>query len=206
MDSALVRALLNEDAHVIEREPLYQLAIDARGFLDSSKQVVPDQGGSVPDPLMQRAADIQGVSPDLTIKLLDRIGAAAVPDVDTIIEYKLKRAEVALQPAGLMTLRTARIFAWIRVHERTSMRVLFDDEVTIALAGTIVAAEASSVGSPWDTYPDGYMLREKSNDRAIKSQEVEVVPDASAPAVPPAPTPATPEKGPASLIKGLFGG
>lgn len=208
MDSALVRALLNEDAHVIEREPLYQLAIDARGFLDSSKQVVPDQGGSVPDPLMQRAADIQGVSPDLTIKLLDRIGAAAVPDVNTVIEYKLKRAEVALQPAGLLTLRTARIFAWIRVHERSTMRVLFDDEVTIELAGTIVAAEASSVGSPWDTYPDGYMLREKSNDRAIKSQEINVVPAVpdAAPSVPQAPAPAAPETGPASLIKGLFGG
>lgn len=208
MDSALVRALLSEDAEVLEREPLYQLAIDARGFVDSSKQVVPDQGGKVPDPLMQRAADAQGVSPDLTIKLLDRIGAAAVPDVDAVIEYKLKRAEVALQPAGLMMLRTARIFAWVRVHERSTMKVLFDDEVTVELGGTIVAAEASSVGSPWDTYPDGYMLREKSTDRAIKSQEIDVVPAVpdAAPTAPQAPAPAAPETGPASLIKGLFGG
>jgi len=192
MDSALVRALLNENAEVLEREPLYQLAIDARGFLDSSKQVVPDQGGKVPDPLMQRAADAEATSPDLTIKLLDRIGAAAVPNVETVIEYKLKRAEVALQPAGLMLLRTARIFAWVRVHERSTMKVLFDDEVTVELGGTIVAAEASSVGSHWDTYPDGYMLRERSNDRAIQSQKVEVVPalPEAAPTAPPAPTPA----------------
>jgi hypothetical protein len=207
MDGSLVQALLEADANVYEREPLFQLAIDARGFIDSSKQVVPDQGGKVPEALMQRAADVQGVSPDLTLKLLDRIGTAAVPDVEAVIEYKLKRAEVALLPAGAMVIRTARIFAWVRVHERSTMRILFDGDVAVELGGTIVAADASSVGSPWDAYPDGYMLREKSKDRAIESIDVEPAKAADPDAVPaPAAPPAAVPDSPGALLKGLFGG
>ncbi|MFZ9690117.1 MAG: hypothetical protein ACO3DS_09805, partial [Phycisphaerales bacterium] len=112
----------------------------------------------------------------------------------------------ALVQAGALVLRTARIFAWVRVHERASMRILFDGEVPVELGGTIVAAEASSVGSPWDTYPDGYMLRQGSTDRAIEAIEKQPAQEGEPGAVQEA-TPASPiPDSPAGLIKGLFGG
>ena len=179
MDSSLVSALLDEGATVLEREPLYQHVIDARGFVDASQVVVPDQGVA---------------------------GGIPAPNADVVLDYKLKRAEVKVSPAGLMMVRTARIFAWIRVHDRKSMQILFDGDVTVSIGGTIAAAESAAAGLPWDSYPDGFMIREVREDKAVESVEiVPVQPAAPAAAVPAAPALPTKEEGVGGMLKGLFG-
>jgi hypothetical protein len=152
------------------------------------------------------------------MKLLDRMGASAVPDVDVVIEYKLKRAEVNVIPAGAMVLRTARIFAWVRVHDRRTMEILFDDAVEVSIGGTIARSESTGGGTSWDSYSDGFMLRSGSTDKAIEAIEVkevvteEVIEKAEAPSVSPA-SPATQpvsemktETGVGGMLKGMFGG
>ena len=218
MDGTLVRTLLAAGADVYEREPLFQHAIDARGFVDASTTVVPDQGGRVPDTLLSTVADGNNADAALTMKLLDRMGASAVPDVDVVIEYKLKRAEVNVIPAGAMVLRTARIFAWVRVHDRRTMEILFDDAVEVSIGGTIARSESTGGGTSWDSYSDGFMLRSGSTDKAIEAIEVkevvteEVIEKAEAPSVSPA-SPATQpvsemktETGVGGMLKGMFGG
>ena len=226
MDGALVSTLLGVGANMYEREPIFQHAIDARGFVDASTMMVPDQGGKVPDSLLSTVADGEKSDAALTMKLLERIGASAVPDVDVVIEYKLKRAEVNVVPAGAMVLRTARIFAWVRVHDRRTMEILFDDAVEVALGGTVAATESTSAGSAWDSYPDGFLLRSGSTDKAIETieikaevsgddaaakvdiqekvdvQEKAALPTSTTPA--PVAAPAAPSVG--GMLKGMFGG
>lgn len=209
MDSTLVSTLLASGANMYEREPLFQHAIEARGFVDASTTTVPDQGGKVPETLLSTVADGDTADATLTMKLLERMGASAVPDVDVVIEYKLKRAEVNVVPAGAMVLRTARIFAWVRVHDRRTMEILFDDAIEVSIGGTIVASESTASGTAWDSYADGFMLRSGSTDKAIEKVEVkeevveEVIEKVEAPAAAPEPKA---EAGVGGMLKGLFGG
>jgi hypothetical protein len=204
MDGTLVSTLLRGGANVYEREPVFQHAIGARGFVDASTVVVADQGAKASD-----------AGSDSTKKPTEQ--TSALPDVDVVIEYKLKRAEVEVVPSGAMVLRTARIFAWVRVHDRRTMQILFDDAVAVAVGGTIAATESAAAGTPWDSYPAGFMLRAGPTGGAIKSAGEPSEPDApSAPkdAVPvepsggtePAspPSPSTPGLG--GALKGLLGG
>lgn len=217
MDGTLVSTMLGAGAKVYEREPVFQHAIEARGFVDASTTVVPEQGGRVPDAVVSGVAGGKEADPALVMELLAMIGTTPAPEVDVVLEYKLKRAEVSVVPAGAMVLRTARIFAWVRVHDRRTMQILFDDAVEISLGGTIAASEAGAAGKPWDSYPDGYLLRGKSVDTAIESIEVtveksvEVKAEAASDTVPdaataPAATPAQSAPSVGGLLKGAFGG
>jgi hypothetical protein len=215
MDAALVNTLLGSGFAVYEREPLFQHAIDGRGFIDSTTITVPDQGGRVPEGLLSGVKDGEKVDAALTMKLLDRIGVSVNPDVDVVIEYKLKRAEVSAVPAGAMTLRTARIFAWARVHDRRTMQILFDDAIEVSLGGTVAAAEPGAAGISWNSYPDGFLLRSGSRDKAIEKMEVTEAKSSegtasgasAAPApAPAAPSAAKPEGGVGGMLKNMFGG
>jgi hypothetical protein len=180
MDSAIVESLLSNNIDVYEREPVYQHAIDARGFIDSSKIVVPDQGGKIPDIIMTSVADGDTSDPTLTMKLLEKIGTTVPPDVDVVIEYKLKRAEVTVRDMGQLRLRTANLFAFVRVHDRMTMRILSDSPVEVSLSDSIVNPEASSSGTTWDSLPEGFMIRNRLNDHAIEKIDAKVVPNVSA--------------------------
>lgn len=224
MDGALVSALLQRDIAVYEREPLFQFAIDARGTVDGSLTVVPDQGSKLNERVRSTRAEATGSSPMTvtmtTENVVERSNPIAAPDVDVVIEYKLKRAEVTVVPAGAMLLRTAKIFAWVRVHERESMRILFDDAIEISLGGTIAASESSTAGSAWDSYPNGFMIRGRLKDEAIESVELSVdapiaptepiapmeqnLPQQIAPVVSPPPVILDPSVG--GLLRGILGG
>lgn len=208
MDTALVEQLLDNGNEVYEREPIYQYAVEARGFVDAKKVVVPEQGGKVPDLFLTTVADGKDSDRALTMALLEKIGTVAPPDVDVVIAYKLKRAEVTLLPFGALTVRTAKIFGFVRVIDRKTLRILADKPVEAELGGTIVSAESTSVGTPWDSLPDGFMLRDDANDKAIQKEVVNQnpVPANSDPNVPAVPTTPAAEPGITGAIKGLFGG
>jgi len=180
MDSSIVESLLSNKIDVYEREPLYQHAIAARGFIDSSTIVVPDQGGKIPDIIMTSVADGDASNPELTMKLLEKIGTTLPPDVDVVIEYKLKRAEVTVRDMGQLRLRTANLFAFVRVHDRMTMRILSDDPVEVSISDSIVKTESSSSGATWDSLPEGFMIRNRSNDQAIEKIDIKVVPNVPA--------------------------
>ena len=180
MDSSIVESLLSNNIDVYEREPLYQHAIAARGFIDSSTIVVPDQGGKIPDIIMTSVADGDASNPELTMKLLEKIGTTLPPDVDVVIEYKLKRAEVTVIDKGDLRLRTANLFAFVRVHDRMTMRILSDSPVEVSISDSIVKTESSSSGATWDSLPEGFMIRNRSNDQAIEKIDIKVVPNVPA--------------------------
>jgi hypothetical protein len=86
------------------------------------------------------------------------------------------------------------------------MQILFDGDVTVSIGGTIAAAESAAAGLPWDSYPDGFMIREVREDKAVESVEiVPVQPAAPAAAVPAAPALPTKDEGVGGMLKGLFG-
>jgi hypothetical protein len=180
MDSSIVESLLSNNIEVYEREPLYQHAISARGFIDSSTIVVPDQGGKIPDIIMTSVADGDASNPELTMKLLEKIGTTLPPDVDVVIEYKLKRAEVTVRDMGQLRLRTANLFAFVRVHDRMTMRILSDYPVEVSISDSIAKTESSSSGATWDSLPEGFMIRNRSNDQAIEKIDIKVVPNVPA--------------------------
>ena len=180
MDSSIVESLLSNKIDVYEREPLYQHAIAARGFIDSSTIVVPDQGGTIPDIIMTSVADGDASNPELTMKLLEKMGTTLPPDVDVVIEYKLKRAEVTVIDKGDLRVRTANLFAFVRVHDRKTMRILSDYPVEVSISDSIVKTESSSSGATWDSLPEGFMIRNRSNDQAIEKIDIKVVPNVPA--------------------------
>lgn len=180
MDSSIVESLLSNNIDVYEREPLYQYAIAARGFIDSSTIVVPDQGGKIPDIIRTSVADGDASNPELTMKLLEKIGKTLPPDVDVVIEYKLKRAEVTVRDMGQLRVRTANLFAFVRVHDRMTMRILSDSPVEVSISDTIAKTESSSSGATWDSLPEGFMIRNRSNDQAIEKIDIKVVPNVPA--------------------------
>jgi flagellum-specific peptidoglycan hydrolase FlgJ len=180
MDSSIVENLLSNNIDVYEREPLYQHAIAARGFIDSSTIVVPDQGGTIPDIIMTSVADGDASNPELTMKLLEKMGTTLPPDVDVVIEYKLKRAEVTVIDKGDLRVRTANLFAFVRVHDRKTMRILSDYPVEVSISDSIVKTESSSSGATWDSLPEGFMIRNRSNDQAIEKIDIKVVPNVPA--------------------------
>lgn len=208
MDSSLVSELLAEDATVIEREPMFQNVIDALGFVEASTVSLVEQGSHVPQPFLSTVTEGKIADPDLLKAFLAKTSTTRVPQSDLVLDYKLKRAEVKVSPSGVMVVRTARIFAWVRIHERESMRILFDGDVTVALGGTVAAAESVGGGNPWDSYPDGYLIRRVVEDKAIESvREVPSNPSTPVPALPAVPAvPQAPSGGIADSIKGLFGG
>lgn len=177
MDSSIVESLLSNKIDVYEREPLYQHAIAARGFIDSSTIVVPDQGGTIPDIIMTSVADGDASNPELTMKLLEKMGTTLPPDVDVVIEYKLKRAEVTVIDKGDLRVRTANLFAFVRVHDRKTMRILSDYPVEVSISDSIVKTESSSSGATWDSLPEGFMIRNRSNDQAIEKIDIKLVPN-----------------------------
>lgn len=205
MDGTLVSTLLAHGMTVYEREPLFQYAINARGVLDASTVTVPDQDNKFPELLLSAIAERTDDRGALTGRYLAGMNLSAVPDVDVVVEYKLKRAEVTVVPAGKMLLRTARIFGWVRVHDRKTMQILFDDAVEVSLGGTIAASESTTTGMAWDTYPDGFMIRARLDDTAIEIIEVKTsVETLEAPAV--APTAALSETSTGGFMKSLLGG
>ena len=130
-------------------------------------------------------------------------------EVDQVIQYKLKRALVELRPVGPVIARTARILAYVRVHDRATMRVLYDGELSVAMGDTIVAAESAGEGSgAWDSFPEGFLIQRKVDGTALESIEVEATVETKAEAVPAEPAapsaPALPDVG--GMFKGLFGG
>ena len=88
--------------------------------------------------------------------------------VETVLVYKLKRADVSLKKAGLMRLRTARIFAFVRLIDRETAQVLSDAVVEVNYSDMITEAESDWGSLPWDAYPDGFMLQ---NDNATDAQK-----------------------------------
>jgi hypothetical protein len=131
-------------------------------------------------------------------------GASA--EVDHVIQYKLKRALVELRPVGPMIARTARILAYVRVHERATMRILYDGELSVAMGDTIVAAESGGEESgAWDSFPEGFLVQRKIDGTALESIEIEAAVETKAEPVPAEPAaPALPDVG--GMFKGLFGG
>lgn len=208
MDTALVEELLENGSEVYEREPIYQYAVDARGFVDAKKVVVPEQGGKVPDILLSTVADGRDSDPALTMALLEKMGTVTPPDVDVVIAYKLKRAEVSLLSFGALTVRTARIFGFVRVIDRKTFRILADKPVEAEMGGTIASAELIRAGNPWDSLPDGFMLKDDQNDKAIDKVEIKekLIPEVTDPNLPVVPLTPAAEPGITDKLKGLFGG
>lgn len=136
------------------------------------------------------------------------------PGVDRLIQYKLKRAQVELRPAGPMMARTARILAFVRVHERATMRILFEGEIATTLGDTVVTAETGGEESgAWDSFPEGFLVQRKADGTALRSIEIETTGETeteveAAPTEPVAPAapsaPELPDVG--GMFKGLFGG
>ncbi len=131
------------------------------------------------------------------------------PEAERLVQYKLKRAQVEIRPAGPMLARTARILAYVRVHDRATMRILHEGEIATTLGDTVVAAETDGDGSgAWDSFPEGFLVQRKADGTAIQSIEIEAPAEPAPEAVPAEPeappAPSLPDVG--GMFKGLFGG
>jgi hypothetical protein len=179
MDSLIVSELLQHEAQLFEREPVFQSVVDARGFVNASSHSVPDQGGLISESIRNSVAAGKQDHVETSLETIHLLGEARNPDVEVVLDYKLKRAEVEVVPAGSMLLRTARLYGFVRVHERESMRILYSGAVQIDIPTTVVATEGSSRGSAWDAYPEGFMIKMRQNDPAIGSVKASVQPVSS---------------------------
>ena len=60
------------------------------------------------------------------------------------------------------------------------MRILSDYPVEVSISDSIVKTESSSSGATWDSLPEGFMIRNRSNDQAIEKIDIKVVPNVPA--------------------------
>lgn len=157
IDSGLVSALLDEDLTVIEREPFFQSVIDARGLLVAETFEPRPQGTETGEVLLEVAKLFPAFENQLVQRWIDGLDDPANPESNLVLDYKLKRAEVRVQELGDIAVRTARLMAVVRIHDRVTYQVLSNDIIESEVSDTIPRGEVAALGGTWDSFPDGFM-------------------------------------------------
>jgi len=158
IDSGLVSALLDEDLTVIEREPFFQSAIDARGLLVAETFKPRPQGTETGEVLLEVAKLFPAFEEQLVQRWIDGLDDRTNPECNLVLDYKLKRAEVRVEELGDIAVRTARLMAVVRIHDRVTYQVLSNDIVETEVSDTIPRDEVTALGGTWDSFPDGFMM------------------------------------------------
>lgn len=158
MDHSLVTALLAESVSVFEREPVFQSVLDARGFALGDSVDLEGQKADKRSDLLAAAKDHEPHAEDLVKTWLSRLNDAAPPGCELLLDYKLKRAEVRVQEAGNLAVRTARLLAFVRMHDLSTGQILADGTVSTEISDTVPRSGARSIGIAWDSFPDGFMM------------------------------------------------
>jgi hypothetical protein len=133
VDQAIVSTLLDRGATVLERDSWFLAGIDRGGLLIADA------------PLMGGAAGRQ----------LSR--------GEVVIGCKIRRMEVQVQEVGDLSIRTARILAFVRIHDASTEQILADRLIEIELSDSQSSAGIAPAGTPWNAYPDGYLMRRIAN-------------------------------------------
>jgi hypothetical protein len=163
MDHSLVTALLGRDVAVFEREPVFQAVLEARGFALGGSIDLEGQKPDSQDRLLVAAGEHPNHAEKMIDEWLARVDAAAPPNCELLLDYKLKRAEVRVQEAGSLALRTVRLLAFVRLHDIESGRILADGTVATEISDTVPRSGARPTGASWDSFPDGFMMVRESN-------------------------------------------
>lgn len=158
MDHSLVSALLAEGVTVFEREPVFQSVLDARGFALGGSVDLESQKADHRDKLLAAAKDHEPHAEDLVKTWLGRLNDAAPPGCELLLDYKLKRAEVRVQEAGSLAVRTVRLLAFVRMHDISTGQILADGTVATEISDTVPRSGARPVGAAWDSFPDGFLM------------------------------------------------
>lgn len=158
MDSQLVNAMLSENLEVYEREPVFQSVLEARGFAISGNVDLEAQVAASNTELLSAASAHPDQGERLIGTWLSRLDAPLPPDCELLLDYKLKRAEVRVQQAGEIALRTARLLAFVRLHDAKTGRILADGTAQTELSDVVPISGARSIGKAWDAFPDGFLM------------------------------------------------
>lgn len=129
VDHALVSALLARGATVMERDSLFLAGLGQGGMLVASTPTGPD------------AAEVP------------------TPRSEVAITCKIRRMELRVLQVGDLSIRTARILAFVRLHETASGRILADRLFDIDMSDSQSSEGITPAGAPWNAYPDGYLMR-----------------------------------------------
>lgn len=129
VDHALVSTLLARGATVVERDSWFLAGLGKGGLLVASEPVAPDAEG------------------------------LQTPRSEVAITCKIRRMELRVLQVGDLSIRTARILAFVRLHDTGSGRILADRLFDIDMSDSQSSEGVIPEGSPWNGFPDGYLMR-----------------------------------------------
>ncbi len=158
MDHNLVNSLLTEQVSIFEREPVFQFVLPARGFAIAGKIDLESQEADNGDQLLTAAGEHEAESEALISAWMDQLENTVPPNCPLLLDYKLKRAEVRVQEAGNLAVRTVRLLAFVRLHDVTTGQILADGSVSTEMSDTVPRSGAKPQGETWDSFPDGFMM------------------------------------------------
>jgi hypothetical protein len=133
VDQAIVSTLLERGATVLERDSWYLAGIDRGGLLIAD-------------------APLAGVA-----------RGRELSRGEVVIGCKIRRMEVQVQQVGDLSIRTARILAFVRIHDASTEQILADRLIDIELSDSLSSAGIAPAGTPWNAYPDGFLMRRIAN-------------------------------------------